>query len=315
LNAAFRDGGVDVNFTLKQLRYFVLTAELKSVTQASQKAHISQPSLSSAIAELEAVFDTKLFTRHHAKGLSLTTVGHQIFLEAKRLLGQSERFDQISRELVHGLCGAVDVGCLLTLAPLVMPPLMKSLKHSYANLTVRCQELDIKEILDGIRHGRFEIAITYNLNIEADIDFRGVRDFPPYALLSPQHALARKPRLDLKKLADEPMILLDLPHTRDYFQSLFDNAGVQPNIVYRTTSPQMVRSMVASGMGYSILNARPPSQQPYDEYQYAMIELSDRFPPLTMGLVHLKSQVFTRTAKLVIDEFEAQNGDCGARTT
>jgi DNA-binding transcriptional LysR family regulator len=139
---------VPVNFTLKQLRYFVLAAELKSVTQASVKANISQPSISSAIAELEAALDTKLFVRHHAKGLSLTAVGHQILAEAKRLLVQAEGFTQVSSELVRGLSGTVEVGCLLTLAPLVMPPLMKAIASDYPNLSVGCRELDIKEVLD-----------------------------------------------------------------------------------------------------------------------------------------------------------------------
>jgi DNA-binding transcriptional LysR family regulator len=305
---------VPVNFTLKQLRYFVLAAELKSVTQASVKANISQPSISSAIAELEAALDTKLFVRHHAKGLSLTAVGHQIFAEAKRLLVQAEGFTQVSSELVRGLSGTVEVGCLLTLAPLVMPPLMKAIASDYPNLSVGCRELDIKEVLDGLRAGAIEIAVSYNLNLEADISFRGVRSFPPYAILSRQHPLTRNTRLNLKSLADEPMILLDLPYTRDYFRSLFENAGFAPNIVHRTTSPQMVRSMVASGMGYSILNARPPWRHSYDEHQYATVELSELLPSLTMGIVHIKNHVFTRAARIVMEQFERQNLGAAAKS-
>jgi DNA-binding transcriptional LysR family regulator len=298
-----------VNYTLKQLRYFVLAADLKSVTRASQKANISQPSISSAIAELEAALDTKLFARHHAKGLSLTAVGHQIFVEAKRLLAQSDRFTQVSNEFVKGPAGTIEVGCLLTLAPLVIPPLMKAIKTNYPNLTVGCRELDVKEILDGLRNGEFEVAITYNLNLESSISFRGVRNFPPYALLPRQHPLSKGKRLNLKALAKEPMILLDLPYTRDYFQSIFESIGIVPNISYRTTSPQMVRSMVASGMGYSVLNARPPLSHSLDEYPYAEVDLSGRLLSLRMGLVHLKDHQFTRAAQIVIEEFERQNTD------
>ncbi len=297
-----------VNFTLKQLRYFVLAAELKSVTKAAQKSNISQPSISAAIAELESTFDTKLFARHHAKGLSLTAAGHQIYVEAKQLLVQAERFSQVSRELVKGLSGTIEVGCLLTLAPLVMPRLMKSVKAKYPNLTVGCRELDIKEVLVGLREGHFEIAVTYNLHLDPDINFRGVRDFPPYALLSHHHPLARRSRLSLKALGAEPMILLDLPYTRDYFHSIFKAVGVEPNIAYRTTSPSMVRSMVASGMGYSILNARPPSAYSDEDQQYAVADLSDRLPVLRMGLVHMKKHLFTRAAHVVADEFEVQYG-------
>jgi len=302
-----------VNFTLKQLRYFVLAAELKSVTKAAQKTNISQPSISAAIADLESTIIAKLFARHHAKGLSLTAAGHQIYTEAKRLLAQAERFSQVSRELVKGLSGTIEVGCLLTLAPLVMPPLMKSVKVKYPNLTVGCRELDIKEVLLGLREGHFELAVTYNLNLDSDISFRGVRDFPPYVLLPRRHPLTRRSRLSLKALTAEPMILLDLPYTRDYFRSIFEAVGIEPNIAYRTTSPSMVRSMVANGMGYSILNARATWAFSDDDQQYAVVELSERLPVLRMGMVHLKKHLFTRAAHVVAGEFEAQYGTHGAR--
>lgn len=304
-----------MNYTLKQLRYFVLAAEHSSVTKASRLANVSQPSISAAISDLESALAAKLFARRHAKGLSLTPLGHKVFAEAKRLLTQADYFAQVSNEMINGLSGRLDVGCLLTLAPFVMPPLLKALKRSYAKLDVDCRELDVKEILDGLRDGIFEMAITYNLNIEADVDFRGVRDFPPYALLSRQHPLTQQSRIDLTALADEPMILLDLPLTRDYFQSVFNACGVTPNIVYRTTSPQMVRSMVASGMGYSILNARPPWRHSYGEYPYVIVELSERLPPLRMGLAYLKNHAFTRAAQAVIDEFERQNGTLAPAAT
>lgn len=298
-----------LNYTLKQLRYFVLTAELKSVTAASSKANISQPSISSAIAELESILDARLFLRHHAKGLSLTAVGHQVFEEAKRLLAQADRFTQVSTEVVKGLSGTIQLGCLITLAPLVMPPLMKTVQANYPKLSVGCMELDVEALLKGVRAGAFEGAISYNLNLDNDVSFRGVRSFPPYVLLSRQHPLTRNTRIKLQSLADEPMILLDLPYTRDYFRSIFESAGFAPNIVYRTTSPQMVRSMVASGMGYSILNARPSWRHSSDEHAhaYATVELSELLPSLTMGLVSLKDHVFTKAAQIVIEEFERQN--------
>lgn len=300
-----------MNFTLKQLRYFVLAAELKSVTKAAQKARISQPSISSAIAELEGSLDAKLFTRHHAKGLSLTAVGHQIFAEAKRLLAQTDRFSRASSEYIKGLNGTLDVGCLLTLAPFFIPPLMREVRSKHPNLTVGCKELDVKQIIDGLRDGDFEIAITYNLNLDSDINFRGTRTFRPFVLLPHRHPLARQKKLKLKKLADEPMILLDLPYTRDYFKSIFDDAGVAPNIVYRTSSPQMVRSMVANGMGYSILNARQALGRSIYAEQYAIVELAEHLPALRMGIVHLKDHSFTRAAQIVVEEFESQN----SRTT
>jgi hypothetical protein len=65
----------------------------------------------------------------------------------------------------------------------------------------------------------------------------------------------------------------------------------------------MVRSMVVNGMGYSILNARPPWRYSFDEHQYAIIDLSERLPSLRMGLVHLKDHAFTRAARIIMEQF------------
>jgi Bacterial regulatory helix-turn-helix protein, lysR family len=64
-----------LHYSLRQLRYFVVTAEVLSFTAAAKKLHISQPSISTALADLEASFGVQLFTRHHASGLSLTQAG------------------------------------------------------------------------------------------------------------------------------------------------------------------------------------------------------------------------------------------------
>lgn len=296
-----------MKFTLKQLNYFVLAAESKSVTKAAHAANISQPSISAAIAELETAFNTKLFARHHARGLSLTTIGHQFLSEAKLLIAQSERFQRAVSEGLQGFNGTIEIGCLLTLAPLFVPPLMRAIKKTHPKLTIKCRELDIKEIIEELRNGSYEIAITYDLFVADDVVFRGIQTFAPYVIVPHRHPLAKREKVSLKSLAADPMILLDLPYTRDYFKSIFDAAGVTPNIVYRTSSPQMVRSMVANGMGYSILNARPHLAQTFEDQQLVIKNLSGRLPKLRMGIVYLANHVFTKAARTLLEEFELQN--------
>lgn len=83
--------------------------------------------------------------------------------------------------------------------------------------------------------------------------FEAVGEASPYCILPSGHRLAGAEKIDLAELAEEPMILLDLPMSREYFQSLFDVHGIVPKIAHRTTSAEVVRSMVAHGLGYSIL--------------------------------------------------------------
>ena len=64
-----------MRYTLRQIEYFIATAETGSITLASERVNISQPSISTAIAHLEEELGTQLFVRRHAQGLSLTSAG------------------------------------------------------------------------------------------------------------------------------------------------------------------------------------------------------------------------------------------------
>ena len=78
-----------MRFTFRQLEYFVAAGETGSITLASERIHISQPSISTAISNLETELGVRLFIRHHAQGLSLTPAGRRLLHEVKGLLAQA----------------------------------------------------------------------------------------------------------------------------------------------------------------------------------------------------------------------------------
>jgi DNA-binding transcriptional LysR family regulator len=82
----------------------------------------------------------------------------------------------------------------------------------------------------------------------------------------------------------EPMILLDLPHSREYFRSLMLTTGVEPRIRYRTSNYEIVRALVAQGHGYSILNMAPPSPTTYGGGAVTSVPLLDDLPSLPIVL-------------------------------
>jgi DNA-binding transcriptional LysR family regulator len=285
-----------MNYTLKQLRYFAAAGETGSVTRAAEQVHVSQPSISAAIAHLEQVFGLQLFIRHHAQGLSLTPAGRRILGEAKRLLNQAEGLHQYATELGESLSGQLDVGCFVTLAPILMPSLIKDFSAACPEVRVRCHEVDQEELLDGLAHGRFEVALAYDLHLGPGFVFDRVASLPTYAILPLDHPLSGREAVSLTELADEPMILLDLPHSRDYFQSVFLALGIEPRIEHRSASPHMVRGLVANGFGYSLLNARLHADQSLDGKLFAAVPLSDEVPALSLGIVTPAESRLTRAA-------------------
>lgn len=104
--------------TLRQMEYFVTTAESGSIIIASEKIHISSPSISAAIAHMEEELHVQLFIRQHAKGLLLTEIGEQVKDACKVILAQSSDLYSMSADFTGIMRGKIKVGCFSAFAPL-----------------------------------------------------------------------------------------------------------------------------------------------------------------------------------------------------
>jgi DNA-binding transcriptional LysR family regulator len=114
--------------------------------------------------------------------------------------------------------------------------------------------------------------------------------------------LAKARRVSLKSLAAEPLILMDLPHTRDYFMSLFHRLHISPNVRFSSTNFEMVRTLVGNGLGYSILNLVPNLSTTYDGTRVKYVPISDDVRPLQVGCLSVGRVAQRRVAKAFIDQ-------------
>jgi len=273
-----------VRFTLKQLSYFVAAGEAKSITIASERVHISQPSISSAISQLEAEFKVQLFFRHHAQGLSLTPAGERMLSAARELLQQGERLADLGHEIAGTIGGTLRVGAFRTFSPLILPELWQEFTSAYPDVELEILEADEAELVAKVGKAEIDIAITYEQK-GVDLHFEQLALLPTYILLPAAHGLAKSGMLSLRDLASQPFVLLDLPVSRDYFRSLFERRGLTMNVVARTDQPETVRSLVGSGLGFSLLTARPASLTAANGKPLAYVHLDDDHPPMKLGLV------------------------------
>ena len=277
-----------MNLSLRQLRYVVAAADSGHVTDAAKRLNVSQPSISSAIAELEAEIGVPIFIRHHARGVTLTPVGERVVNEARLLLKHAQDFSQNAIELGDALKGEIAVGCFLTLAIRFMPGLLAGFAQKYPGITVRLQEGDQEEMISTMLAGRIELALAYSLAVPDEIDAQPLIDLPPYAIVSASHPLAKRKSVSLKELADEPFILLDLPYSRDYFFGLFRAVGLEPRIVFRSRSQELIRGLVAHGHGFAIQNAIPATTIAYDGNSIAVLALEETLQPTRIMTLRLK---------------------------
>lgn len=277
-----------MRYTLRQIEYFIATAETGSITLASERINISQPSISNAIAHLEQELDTQLFVRRHAQGLSLTSAGRLLLVEAKQLVKQAEQLYAVASEVGERVRGQLSLGCMVTLAPMVMPELSHSFTSAHPAARIVYVVGDHEQLLERLQRAEIDVAITYNLLIPEGVDFMPLASLPPHALVSEAGPLARHSAVSLGELVSEPLILLDLPISREYFLGLFMSEGLEPNVSARSTHQDVIRTMVANGYGYTLANVRPRSEVALDGRRLVRIRLSGEHKPMVLGVATLK---------------------------
>jgi len=289
-----------IQYSLRQLTYFAAAAERGSVTGAAKALHVSQPSVSTAIAHLEQVFGTQLFLRHHAQGLSLTPAGRRLFAEARALLAHAGELGTVLGGDEERVRGELQLGYFVTFAPYYLPGLLMRFAALHPEVAVELQEGDMATLRRALSLGTLELAMVYDLALGAELAREPLAALTPYALLPEGHKLARQRKVSLRALAREPFILLDLPHSGEYFRSIFMAFGLEPEVRYTTPSLEMVRGLVACGHGVGLLNIRPAVNRAYDGTALACRPLAEETPPLRIVLARPAQARPTRAAQAFI---------------
>lgn len=290
-----------LRYTLRQLEYFVAVGEAGSIALASEKVNVSSPSISAAISQLEREFGLPLFVRQHAQGLSPTTAGRTLLDQARTVLREADYLMDLAGDISGTVRGPIAVGCLVTFAQMVLPRLRRGFETDHPDVRFAQRELNQTEIFSYLRRAEIDVALTYNLDVPADLTFVPLLELPPYALVNETHPLAHLPAVSVDELKDHPMVLLDLPLSSDYFLSFFAQIGAKPNIAERTRDMAVMRGLVANGYGYSIANIRPLNDLSPDGRKLKFIPLTGNVRPMKMGLLMARGADSANVVRTFVD--------------
>jgi len=256
------------------LEYFVAVGDVGSIELASEKVNVSSPSISAAINQLEKEFGLPLFVRQHAQGLSLTLAGRRMMEQARLVLREADRLMDLAGDISDFVRGPLAIGCLVTFAQMVLPSVRRSFQTENPDVRVRQHELNQSQIFSFLRRAEIDVALTYDLDLPADLHFVPLLELPPYAIVSETHPLAHLTTVSVEELKSHPMVLLDLPFNSEYFLAFFTQIAAKPLIAERTKDMAVMRSLVANGFGYSIANVRPLNDSSPDGKPLKFIPLS-----------------------------------------
>ncbi|MGF1452044.1 MAG: LysR family transcriptional regulator [Opitutales bacterium] len=239
-----------------QLRYFVEVARQRNFSRAAEHCHVSQPSLSQQIQKLEDELGQPLFTRTRL-GAVLTPFGEATLPRAEAILNGAANLLEEADAQQGEVRGTLRVGAIPTIAPYLLPGLVRCSLERYPELNLEISEEVTAGLVAHLRNGELDFVILSPPFLGQDATaIEPLGDDELLVALPPDHALTRPRRLSLEKLAQEPMIVLKEAHCLGRQSvSLCETSGVHPRVSIQSAQLETVVALVEAGLGFSFLPA------------------------------------------------------------
>jgi len=275
-----------INFTLKHFRYFDALARLGHFGRAADACAISQPALSVQIKELEALLGAPLVERT-ARQIRLTTLGEEFLIRARKVLSEVEDMSELARKPDGPLTGRLRMGIIPTVAPYLLPEIIRSLSAGFPDLELRPRESVTQSLLEDLMQSRLDFVIA-----ALPVSEPSLREF---ALFDEEFVLIRsaddahKPIPAPDRLQKMKLLLLEEGHCfRDQALSFCDIRASDPSLLMEGSSLATLVQMVDVGLGLTLL---PEIAVPLETKgtSVAISRFADPKPKRTIGMVWRKT--------------------------
>nr|WP_274637742.1 LysR substrate-binding domain-containing protein [Microbacterium bovistercoris] len=273
------------DFTLRQLSYLTAAADAGTIAAAAAQLHITASAVSDAITELERVMGTRLCVRRRAHGLTLTSAGAHAVAQARPLLAAARELTTSLRSSGGELVGPITIGCYPTLAPTVLPPLLHDFGEAHPRVQLHIFEATQDQMEGRIESGEVDVAFVYDTLVPGMPRREQLFALAAHVLVAGSDPLAEAAAVRLEDVADRDLILLDAPPSSAHTLSLFAARGLVPRIRHRTSSYEVVRTLVGRGLGYGILVQRPANPASYEGYPVVMKQIDPPVAPVGIDVI------------------------------
>lgn len=287
--------------TVRQLQYFLAVLDHGSVTAAAKESHVSQSALSMALSQLEATFAEPLFTRSKAQKVVPTQAALRLAPHARSVIQTIEQAHAAVSEEKYLMRGLLRIGCLTTLSPTLMPPLVRAFSDTHPDIALRVFEGGAVELQEMIRRGQLDVAFLYRRLFEHDLARQDLAKATMHVMLPGDHVHAQAPSVSVRDIQDLPLILLDIPPTADAILGILMALGVDSQPRLRSSNIETIRGYVALGLGFCLTNTVPSHRTGFEEHTVAYVPLADPIPQNAVTAVISPGHAPSRRTQMAID--------------
>lgn len=247
---------------LVQLKYFQAVCKYQSVSAAAEYLYISQPTLSSAIKELEREFGVSLFRRHH-RGMVLTPEGTELLKHCERLLTHADQVERIMND--YGKRRRVlRLGVPPMIGSLFLPKIYREFVPKHPDIKLDITEGGRQEMLNQLSQELLDMVfLSHNAPFDTSVQSIKVAKQETVCCVSKSNPLAKLKSVSPKDLADTPIVLFkDSFFQTEEIKKRFASALVKPNIILQTnqlsTLQNLIRNDIAVGFMFRDLITHDP---------------------------------------------------------
>ena len=279
--------------TITQLTYVLAVAEYKNFTKASEKVFVTQPTLSMQVQKLEEELNVKIFDRTK-KPIKLTPVGEKIIEQAKNIVNESVRIQDIVDQQKGFVGGEFKLGIIPTVMPTLLPMFLKNFVNKYPKINLKIEELHTDVIIEKLIDGHLDAGIAATPLGNEKIKEKPLYYEPFMAYVPEGHRLSSFKNITAEDLDVDEVLLLEDGHCfKDNILNLcksVQNLPDQKRFYLESGSFETLIKLSDEGLGMTLL--------PYlhtldlqEKNQKQIIILIKPYPSREISLVHHKNEL------------------------
>jgi len=278
---------------IHQVHIFNIAAKTLSITKTAKKMHLSQPSVSIQIKDLEDSLNVRLFERINRK-ITLTDAGKVFYSYSEKLLNLIDEINAVMNEFSSGDVGKLVLGTSNTIGIYVLPKYLGYFKESFPKAEISMMILNKQEALEQCISGELDFAFLQDPPKHPDLHAEFFMKDELVIVCSPKHRWAGRDHLTIKMLTSEPeQIILreEGSGTRGLIEYVLKRYGIERNVTMELSSSEGIKRAVEANLGVAVLSKNVIKTEVQNKSLVA-IDIKDLNTKRDFYLVHNKKRKF-----------------------
>jgi len=273
--------------TLTEMRYIVALARERHFGKAAEACHVSQPTLSVALKKVEGQLGAALFERT-ASDVRITALGERIVAQAKRVLDEAVRLEEIADSTGDPLSGQLRVGIIYSIAPYLLPQFIPALHQQAPNMPLFLKEDFTGNLIPALKAGELDVIVIALPFAEPGLVAQAVYEEPFRVVVPAAHPWSRREAIPADELDGQNLLLLGQGNCfRDQVLESCPRLTAPDGLAHSLEggSLETIRYMVASGAGIAVMPSTAADPLVDKEVMVKVLPFAGTQPSRTVGLV------------------------------